>query len=45
MFFLSHGWDAVMIYGVDSVNNKFLIYEHHKWTWVPMDEFEPLDLK
>lgn len=41
MFVLNRGWEIVMIYGVDHVNNKFLIYEHHQWTWVPMHEFEP----
>lgn len=45
MFFLERGWEPVMIYGVDPVNNKFLIYEYHQWSWVPMSEFEPLTSK
>lgn len=45
MFFLKRGWETIMIYGVDHVNDKFLIYEYGQWEWVPMDAFEPLDLK
>jgi len=39
---LRNNWDATMIYGVDTVNDKFLIYEYGRWEWVPMDEFKPI---
>lgn len=40
---LRNGWDETWIYGVDPVNNKFLIYEYGRnWKWVPMDEFTPI---
>ena len=43
MFYLLRwGWEATTIYGVDAVNDKFLIYEHDQWEWVDMSEFKPL---
>lgn len=42
-YLLRYGWEATAIYGVDTVNNKFLVYENDKyWEWVPMDEFKPI---
>jgi hypothetical protein len=40
---LRNGWDATMIYGIDTEKDKFLIYEHDQWEWVPMDEFKPIN--
>lgn len=39
---LRYGWEATIIYGVDPVNDKFLIFEKDYWDWVPMDEFKPV---
>lgn len=43
MFRCLRGWETVTIYGVDHINNKFLIYEDGTWKWVPMYQFEPLE--
>lgn len=39
---LRYGWEATVIYGVDPINNKFLIFYNTEWTWVSMDEFIPV---
>lgn len=42
-YLLRYGWEATAIYGVDVANDKFLIYDHDQWEWVPMDEFKPMN--
>ena len=41
-YLLRYGWEATMIYGIDTERDKFLIYEHDRWAWVPFDDFKPM---